>query len=271
MPFHSGVALDVLKATCRGGRQVPLQRRCRLRSYMLTVSDTGRRTQLEHGRTRPLCPRRRDRPACWSREPLCRWTAGSCETMAGPCPSIPSELQIFTEQRTSSLGIHGAGFAKVARDGTFSMRSGAGTMQLRRRRAAAAMVREIGAAGWYRRHGCVVRSDARPAATRHHADRSRQPAFGDRDRSLGASGVERARGHLSRGPRAMDQPAFRPHNVLAPAGRLRDRCASDLHLSRRRCDVTAAQRVDGSRGPRASLAVGIHRCPSTSSGRKRCT
>src|SRR5688572_5231928 len=54
---------------------------------------------------------------------MCRWTAGSRETTAG--------LQIVAEQRTSSAGLHSAGFAKVAADGTFSMRSGAGTMQLR--------------------------------------------------------------------------------------------------------------------------------------------
>jgi len=48
-----------------------------------------------------------------------------------PLPFDPSDVQFITEQRISSLGIHGAGFAKVATDGTFSMRSGAGTMYLR--------------------------------------------------------------------------------------------------------------------------------------------
>jgi beta-lactamase regulating signal transducer with metallopeptidase domain len=46
-------------------------------------------------------------------------------------PFDTSELQMMTEQRTSSLGIHSAGFAKVGADGTFVMRSGAGTMNLR--------------------------------------------------------------------------------------------------------------------------------------------
>ena len=48
-----------------------------------------------------------------------------------PLPFDATDLQISTEQRTSDLGIHSAGFAKVAGDGAFSMESGAGSMHLR--------------------------------------------------------------------------------------------------------------------------------------------
>jgi hypothetical protein len=48
-----------------------------------------------------------------------------------PLPFDPGDVQLVTEQRVSALGIHAAGFAKVASDGTFSMRSGAGTLSLR--------------------------------------------------------------------------------------------------------------------------------------------
>lgn len=46
-------------------------------------------------------------------------------------PFDASELQLAMDQRTSSLGTHGAGFATVSDDGTFLMRSGAGAMRLR--------------------------------------------------------------------------------------------------------------------------------------------
>ena len=49
----------------------------------------------------------------------------------GPLPFDASDLRITTEQRTSSAGFHGAGSADVAADGTFAMRSGAGSMHLR--------------------------------------------------------------------------------------------------------------------------------------------
>ena len=48
-----------------------------------------------------------------------------------PLPFDSRELQIFTEQRVSNLGTHGAGFAKVGADGTFAMESGAGTIAVR--------------------------------------------------------------------------------------------------------------------------------------------
>jgi beta-lactamase regulating signal transducer with metallopeptidase domain len=66
-------------------------------------------------------------------------TAGPSVAIAGrvvrdgdrPLPFNPTDLQISTEQRKSDLGTHSAGFGKVAADGTFSMRSGAGTLSLR--------------------------------------------------------------------------------------------------------------------------------------------
>jgi beta-lactamase regulating signal transducer with metallopeptidase domain len=48
-----------------------------------------------------------------------------------PLPFDPRDLQIFTEQRISELGIHSAGFAKVGADGTFSLHSGTGMMAVR--------------------------------------------------------------------------------------------------------------------------------------------
>ena len=48
-----------------------------------------------------------------------------------PLPFDPSELRLSTDQRTSSTDSHSAGFAQVAADGTFSMRSGAGRMAVR--------------------------------------------------------------------------------------------------------------------------------------------
>jgi beta-lactamase regulating signal transducer with metallopeptidase domain len=46
-------------------------------------------------------------------------------------PFDATEIQMFTEQRTSELGLHSAGFGKVSSDGAFSMRSGVGTLSLR--------------------------------------------------------------------------------------------------------------------------------------------
>lgn len=48
-----------------------------------------------------------------------------------PASFDASELQVAVDQRTSSTGVHGAGFAKVSADGTFVMQSGAGAMHLR--------------------------------------------------------------------------------------------------------------------------------------------
>jgi hypothetical protein len=68
-----------------------------------------------------------------------RLVAGPSVTVGGrvaredgrPLPFDPSELRLATEQRTSDLGTHSAGSAKVSADGTFVMRSGAGAMSLR--------------------------------------------------------------------------------------------------------------------------------------------
>ena len=46
-------------------------------------------------------------------------------------PFDATELQMVTEQRTSTLGTHAAGSAKVSTDGRFVMRSGAGSLRLR--------------------------------------------------------------------------------------------------------------------------------------------
>jgi len=46
-------------------------------------------------------------------------------------PFDPAEIQMSTDQQTSQLGFHSAGFGKLAADGTFSMRSGTGRMSLR--------------------------------------------------------------------------------------------------------------------------------------------
>jgi len=48
-----------------------------------------------------------------------------------PVPFDLTNLQMTTEQQTSQFGFNSAGSANVAADGTFSMRSGAGTMSLR--------------------------------------------------------------------------------------------------------------------------------------------
>src|SRR5688572_20823439 len=48
-----------------------------------------------------------------------------------PLPFDPTNLQMSTEQQTSQFGFNSAGSTNVAADGTFSMRSGAGTMSLR--------------------------------------------------------------------------------------------------------------------------------------------
>jgi beta-lactamase regulating signal transducer with metallopeptidase domain len=48
-----------------------------------------------------------------------------------PLPFDPTNLQMSTEQQTSQFGFHSTGSDKVAADGTFSMRSGTGTMSVR--------------------------------------------------------------------------------------------------------------------------------------------
>jgi beta-lactamase regulating signal transducer with metallopeptidase domain len=48
-----------------------------------------------------------------------------------PLPFDPTTLQLSTHQQTSQMGFNSAGSGKVAADGSFSMRSGAGTMSLR--------------------------------------------------------------------------------------------------------------------------------------------
>ena len=77
-----------------------------------------------------------------------------------PLPFDATDLQISTEQRTSDLGIHSAGFAKVAGDGAFSMESGAGSMHLRIGGTATAMVRQVSPPGWRRRDRRAIRSRA---------------------------------------------------------------------------------------------------------------
>jgi beta-lactamase regulating signal transducer with metallopeptidase domain len=47
-----------------------------------------------------------------------------------PVPFDLTSLRMSTQQRTSELGFHSAGSADVAADGSFSMRSGAGTMSV---------------------------------------------------------------------------------------------------------------------------------------------
>jgi hypothetical protein len=60
------------------------------------------------------------------------WIDGRVVPEGGqPLPFDPAEIQVTTQQQTSQLGFHSAGFSKVAADGTFSMRSGTGTMSLR--------------------------------------------------------------------------------------------------------------------------------------------
>ena len=152
----------------------------------------------------------------------------------------------MTEQRTSSAGFHGAGFAKVAADGTFSMRSGAGTMQL-------------GIVGlpprWFVKSAQLdgvdvtdVSFDLTPGGRRRLditlSDRVSRLSGTVTDRS--ARPVSNALVIVFPEERARwTNTALHPHDVLTPAGTLRDRCASDLQVSRRRSHVTAAQR----RGP----------------------
>jgi hypothetical protein len=67
-----------------------------------------------------------------------RLIAGSSVSVSGrvvqeggrSLPFDPTDLRLMAEQRTSTLGIHGAGFARVSADGTFTMRSGAGALHL---------------------------------------------------------------------------------------------------------------------------------------------
>ena len=50
------------------------------------------------------------------------WVSGRVTSEdGGPVPFDATELQVVAEQRTGSLGIHGAGFGKVAADGGFTM------------------------------------------------------------------------------------------------------------------------------------------------------
>jgi beta-lactamase regulating signal transducer with metallopeptidase domain len=68
-----------------------------------------------------------------------RLTAGPSVVIIGrvtgengqPLPFDATDLQMTLEQQTSTLGINSAGFAKVSADGSFAMRSGAGSLQLR--------------------------------------------------------------------------------------------------------------------------------------------
>jgi beta-lactamase regulating signal transducer with metallopeptidase domain len=65
--------------------------------------------------------------------------AGLSQTVSGrvaleggrPLPFDATDLQLATEQRTSGLGTHAAGFAKITADGSFTMRSGTGALHLR--------------------------------------------------------------------------------------------------------------------------------------------
>jgi len=60
------------------------------------------------------------------------WIDGRVDRDGGqPLPFDTTDIQMSTNQQTSQLGFHWAGFSKVAADGTFSMRSGTGRMSLR--------------------------------------------------------------------------------------------------------------------------------------------
>jgi beta-lactamase regulating signal transducer with metallopeptidase domain len=60
------------------------------------------------------------------------WIDGRVVREGGqPLPFDTTDIQMSTDQQTSQLGFHSAGFGKVAADGTFSMRSGTGRMSLR--------------------------------------------------------------------------------------------------------------------------------------------
>jgi hypothetical protein len=60
------------------------------------------------------------------------WIDGRVDRQGGqPLPFDATDIQMSTNQQTSQLGFHWAGFSKVAADGTFSMRSGTGRMSLR--------------------------------------------------------------------------------------------------------------------------------------------
>jgi beta-lactamase regulating signal transducer with metallopeptidase domain len=60
------------------------------------------------------------------------WIDGRVVREGGqPLPFDTTDIQMFTDQQTSQLGFHSAGFGRVAADGTFSMRSGTGRMSLR--------------------------------------------------------------------------------------------------------------------------------------------
>src|SRR5688572_23212033 len=48
-----------------------------------------------------------------------------------PLPFDPANLQVSTQQQTNQTGFHSVGSGKLAADGSFSMRSSAGTMSLR--------------------------------------------------------------------------------------------------------------------------------------------
>jgi hypothetical protein len=60
------------------------------------------------------------------------WIDGRVVREGGqPLPFDTTDIQMSTDQQTSQLGFHSAGFGKVSADGTFSMRSGTGRMSLR--------------------------------------------------------------------------------------------------------------------------------------------
>ena len=231
---------------------------------MLTVFDSSRPTELEHGRARRFVLDDVTDLRAGRRTSVSARRAGRAGRWPARCPSTHPSCSSSRSNAPVRLGIHGAGFAKVAADGTFSMRSGAGMMAVRIVGTAAAMVREIGAAGWCGRHRRGVRSGAwrRRRLDITLTDRVSR-LVGDGDRSLGSTRVERARGHLSRGPRAMERleqrralSGRRSRTSRVATRSMRFRCRSYRVVA-----VTSLprERVDGSRGARPSLAVGIGR------------
>jgi len=163
-----------------------------------------------------------------------------------PLPFDASELQLAMDQRTSSLGTHGAGFAKVSGDGTFVMRSGAGAMRLR--------IQGL-PPGWFVKSVLMDGVDVNDAEFDLAPGRPNRfdITLTDRVSRLAGMVTDRSARPVSNAlvivftveRRRLECP-LHPDNVLAPAGPLRDRLAAARQVSRRRRHVTSTQRVAGS-------------------------
>ena len=157
-----------------------------------------------------------------------------------PLPFDVTSLQMSAEQQTGQFGFTSTGSGKVAADGTFSMRSGVGTISAR--------VSGL-PSRWFvkslRLDGVDVTDTAFSLST--GGRRRLEVTLSDRRLSGRPGPIER--------PPLVGQDARHPYNVFAATGRLRDRRPADCLVSSRRGHIAAAQCVDRSRGDRSALAA----------------